>query len=130
VQAVVRPMLGGVRHIHLIDPLDYPQFVWLLSQAYLALSDSGGIQEEMPSLGRPALVMRENTERPEGVKAGVCKLVGTSPEVIYRTVTQLLDDPRAYAQFARRRNPFGDGKAAQRIVAALKDLPSKLSSAL
>ena len=119
VQAVVHPMLGRNRRIHLIDPLDYPQFVWLLSQAYLALSDSGGIQEEMPSLGRPALVMRENTERPEGVKAGVCRLVGTSAGVIYRTVTDLLDNKKAYATFARRRNPFGDGKAAQRIVAAL-----------
>jgi UDP-N-acetylglucosamine 2-epimerase (non-hydrolysing) len=121
VQAVVRPMLGNNPRIHLVDPLDYPQFVWLLSQAYLALSDSGGIQEEMPTFGRPALVMRENTERPEGVKAGVCKLVGTSAEVIYRTVTELLDDKRAYARFARRRNPFGDGKAAQRIVAALRN---------
>jgi UDP-N-acetylglucosamine 2-epimerase (non-hydrolysing) len=124
VQAIVRPMLEGIARIHLIDPLDYPRFVWLLSQAYLALSDSGGIQEEMPSLGRPALVMRENTERPEGVKAGVCKLVGTSAEVIYRTVVGLLDDQRAYARFSRRRNPFGDGKAAQRIIAALKDFPS------
>ena len=79
----------------------------------------------MPSLGRPALVMRENTERPEGVKAGVCKLVGTSAESIYRTVTELLDDKRAYARFARRHSPFGDGKAAQRIVAALKDFQSK-----
>lgn len=121
VQAIVRPMLGVQPRIHLIDPLDYPHFVWLLSQAYLALSDSGGIQEEMPSLGRPALVMRGNTERPEGVKAGVCKLVGTSAEVIYRAVTELLDNEKAYAAFARRRNPFGDGKAAARIVAALKD---------
>ena len=127
VQSVARPLLGGIERIHLIEPLDYPQFVWLLSQAYLALSDSGGIQEEMPSLGRPALVMRENTERPEGVKAGVCRLVGTSSEVIYRTVTELLDNPKAYAEFARRRNPFGDGKAAQKIVAALKHLPTAVS---
>jgi UDP-N-acetylglucosamine 2-epimerase (non-hydrolysing) len=117
-------MLGSIERVHLIDPLDYPQFVWLLNQAYLALSDSGGIQEEMPSLGRPALVMRENTERPEGVKAGVCKLVGTSAEVIYDTVTELLDNQKAYARFARRANPFGDGKAAQKIVAALKNLPA------
>ncbi len=121
VQSIVRPMLGGVERIHLVDPLDYPQFVWLLNSAYLALSDSGGIQEEMPCLGRPVLVMRENTERPEGVEAGVCKLVGTSAAVIYRTVTQLLDDRQAYARFSRRRNPFGDGKAGQKIVAALKD---------
>jgi UDP-N-acetylglucosamine 2-epimerase (non-hydrolysing) len=121
VRAIVHPMLGGHPRIHLIEPLDYPCFVWLLNQAYLALSDSGGIQEEMPSLGRPALVMRENTERPEGIKAGVCKLVGTSAQVIYRTVTELLDNKRAYAQYARRRNPFGDGHAAQRIVSALHD---------
>jgi UDP-N-acetylglucosamine 2-epimerase (non-hydrolysing) len=121
VQSIVRPMLGGMARIHLVEPLGYPQFVWLLNSAYLALSDSGGIQEEMPILGRPVLVMRENTERPEGVKAGVCKLVGTSADVIYRTVTELLDNKQAYARFSRRRNPFGDGKAAQRIVAALKD---------
>ena len=119
VRAIVQPLLGGVERIHLIDPLDYPQFVWLLNSSYLALSDSGGIQEEMPSLRRPALVMRANTERPEGVKAGVCKLVGTSADRIFRTVTELLDDPRAYARFARRRNPFGDGTAAKKIVAAL-----------
>ncbi len=124
VRAIVQPTLGGLERVHLIEPLDYPRFVWLLNSAYLALSDSGGIQEEMPSLGKPALVMRENTERPEGVKAGVCKLVGTSAEKIFRTVTQLLDDHRAYAQFARRPNPFGDGKAAQRIVAALRNFGS------
>lgn len=123
VRAIVHPMLGGNKRIRLIDPLDYPQFVWLLSHAYLALSDSGGIQEEVPSLGRPVLVMRENTERPEGVKAGVCKLVGTSADVIYTTVTELLDNTKAYSRFGKRRNPFGDGKAAQKIVAALRNLP-------
>lgn len=76
----------------------------------------------MPSLGRPVLVMRENTERPEGVKAGVCKLVGTSADVIYRTVTELLDSKKAYSQFRKRGNPFGDGNAAQKIVAALRNL--------
>lgn len=124
VRAVVMPLLGQHPRIRLIDPLDYPQFVWLLAQSYLALSDSGGIQEEMPSLGRPALVMRENTERPEGVNAGVCKLVGTSSKVIYRVVTELLDNKKAYARFERRRNPFGDGCASQKIVAALKKLHS------
>jgi UDP-N-acetylglucosamine 2-epimerase (non-hydrolysing) len=122
VQSVVRPMLAGIDRIHLIDPLEYPQFVWLLSSAYLGLTDSGGIQEEMPSLRRPVLVMRKNTERPEGLKAGVCKLVGTSAEMIVRTVGQLLDDQQAYARFTRRRNPFGDGRAAQRIVATLKHI--------
>lgn len=125
VRKIVQPMLGANPRIHLIDPLDYPQFVWLLSQAYLALSDSGGIQEEMPSLRRPALVMRENTERPEGVEAGVCKLVGTSADVIYKTVTELLDSKKAYARFSRHGNPFGDGHAARNIVAVLRGLRSK-----
>ena len=116
------PLLGSHARIHLIDPLDYPQFVWLLAQSYLALSDSGGIQEEMPSLGRPALVMRTNTERPEGVNAGVCKLVGTSSTLIYSTVRELLDNKLAYKKFARRVNPFGDGRASQKIVSALKKL--------
>ena len=122
VRKVVQPLLGAHPRIHLIDPLDYPQFVWLLSQAYLALSDSGGIQEEMPSLRRPALVMRENTERPEGVKSGVCKLVGTSGDFIYSTVTKLLDSKKAYARFGRRPTPFGDGHAARKIVDALHSL--------
>jgi UDP-N-acetylglucosamine 2-epimerase (non-hydrolysing) len=126
VRAIVMPLLGKHPRIRLIDPLDYPQFVWLLAQSYLALSDSGGIQEEMPSLGRPALVMRTNTERPEGVTAGVCKLVGTSSTVIYKTVTELLDNKQAYAKFARRRNPFGDGRASEKIVAALKNLHRRM----
>ena len=111
VQGPVRKTLEGIDRIHLIDPLEYPQFVWLLSKAYLALTDSGGIQEEMPSLGRPVLVMREKTERPEGVQAGVCKLVGTSTESIVSAVVRLLDDRRAYRRFAARHNPFGDGTA-------------------
>ncbi len=108
--------IGAIPRIHLIEPLKYWQFVWIMSQAYLALTDSGGIQEEMPSLGRPVLVMREKTERPEGLEAGVCQLVGTRPDAIQNAVVRLLDDKRAYRQFARRGNPFGDGKAAPRIV--------------
>jgi UDP-N-acetylglucosamine 2-epimerase (non-hydrolysing) len=128
VQSVVRPLLEGIDRIHLIDPLSYPHFVWLLSSAYLLLTDSGGIQEELGSLGRPVLVMREKTERPEGLQAGVCKLVGTSAEVIVRTVRHLLDDRKAYGRFAKRRNPFGDGKAAQKIVAALKHVVGQPAS--
>ncbi len=128
VQSVVRPLLEGIDRIHLIDPLAYPHFVWLLSSAYLLLTDSGGIQEELASLGRPVLVMREKTERPEGLQAGVCKLVGTSAEVIVRTVRHLLDDRKAYGRFAKRRNPFGDGKAAQKIVAALKHVVGQPAS--
>jgi UDP-N-acetylglucosamine 2-epimerase (non-hydrolysing) len=119
VRKPVRDSLCGVRRIHVIDPLEYLQFVWLMSQAYLVLTDSGGIQEEMPSLGRPVLVMRDKTERPEGVQAGVCQLVGTRPERIRSTVLRLLDDERAYRRFARHGNPFGDGKAAPRIATHL-----------
>jgi UDP-N-acetylglucosamine 2-epimerase (non-hydrolysing) len=112
----VRRILGGVPRIHLLEPLEYLPFVWLMNRAYLALTDSGGIQEEMPSLGRPVLILRDKTERPEGVQAGVCQLVGTRAASIQRAVTRLLDDPRAYRRFARRRNPFGDGQAARRIA--------------
>ncbi len=116
VHQLVWRSIGAVRGIHLIEPVDYLQFVWLMKQAYLVLTDSGGIQEEMPSLGRPILVMREKTERPEGLEAGVCQLVGTRPDAIRNAVVRLLDDKRAYQSFARRGNPFGDGKAAGRIV--------------
>ncbi|MFY9530681.1 MAG: UDP-N-acetylglucosamine 2-epimerase (non-hydrolyzing), partial [Candidatus Acidiferrales bacterium] len=112
----VHRSIGALRRIHLIGPVEYLQFVWLMTQAYLVLTDSGGIQEEMPSLGRPVLVMREKTERPEGIEAGVCQLVGTDPDIIQRAVLRLLDDKQAYRQFAQRQNPFGDGKAAPRIV--------------
>ena len=114
--------IGAIPRIHLIEPLEYLPFVWLMSQAYLVLTDSGGIQEEMPSLGRPVLVMRDKTERPEGLEAGVCQLVGTHPDLIRRVVIHLLDDIRAYRRFARRGNPFGDGKAAPRIVKHLARL--------
>lgn len=116
VREPVQRFIGALRRIHLIAPLEYLQFVWLMTQAYLVLTDSGGIQEEMPSLGRPVLVMREKTERPEGVEAGVCQLVGTHPDAIRRAVVHLLDDRGAYRQFGHRGNPFGDGKAAPRIV--------------
>lgn len=112
----VRKALGGVPRIRLIEPLAYLPFVWLMTRAYLVLTDSGGIQEEMPSLGRPVLVMREKTERPEGIEAGVCRLVGTDPERIHSAVVQLLDDDGLYRNFGSRSNPFGDGKAAVRIV--------------
>ena len=114
--------LGKLPHVHLIEPLEYLQFVWLMTQTYLVLTDSGGIQEEMPSLGRPVLVMRDKTERPEGIEAGVCQLVGTKPNTIRRAVVALLDDKRAYRHFRRKGNPFGDGKAAPRIVKHLTRL--------
>jgi UDP-N-acetylglucosamine 2-epimerase (non-hydrolysing) len=116
VRGPVWQSIGGIPRIHLIEPLEYLQFVRLMSHAYLALTDSGGIQEEMPSLGRPVLVMREETERPEGIQAGVCKLVGTHTGTIVNTVTRLLEDECCYHQFGRHVNPFGDGQAAPRIV--------------
>ena len=120
VRGPVYRSLGGLPRIHLIKPLEYIPFVWLMSKAYLVLTDSGGIQEEMPSLHRPVLVMREKTERPEGIRAGVCRLVGTQPDTIKKTVLQLLDNKAAYRKFGSRRNPFGDGKAATRIVRCLR----------
>lgn len=119
VRGPVWKRLGAVSRIHLLPPLEYLPFVWLMSRAYLALTDSGGIQEEMPSLKRPVLIMREKTERPEGIEAGVCQLVGTDEKVIYETVTRLLDDRGAYRSFARHPSPFGDGQAAKRIVREL-----------
>jgi UDP-N-acetylglucosamine 2-epimerase (non-hydrolysing) len=106
----------GNRNIHLIEPLPYLEFVAMMHRADLILTDSGGVQEEAPGLGKPVLVMRETTERPEGVKAGTVRLVGTSRDKIVRHASRLLKDPAAYAAMANRRNPYGDGRAAPRIV--------------
>lgn len=119
VREPVYRILGGVENIHLIEPLDYAHFVFLMKRAYLILTDSGGIQEEAPSLGKPVLVMREKTERPEAIEAGVAKLVGTKSERIFRETQRLLSDETEYETMAQAVNPFGDGKAAQRIVQIL-----------
>lgn len=124
VRGTVESLVTGVPRVHLIEPLEYVPFVWLMTQAYLALTDSGGIQEEMPSLGRPVLVMRDKTERPEGIEAGACVLVGTSEHRIRDEVVRLLDDACAYRRFACGANPFGDGAAAGRIVAHMHRLLS------
>ncbi|MBN3761856.1 UDP-N-acetylglucosamine 2-epimerase (non-hydrolyzing) [Burkholderia sp. Ac-20365] len=115
----VRDALNGVRNVHLIEPQDYAGFIRLLQCATLVLTDSGGVQEEAPALGKPVLVMRDTTERPEAIEAGTVQLVGTRRDTIVGAVTYLLDDPDARAAFARRVNPYGDGRASQRIVAAL-----------
>lgn len=120
VQKPVNEILAGQANIHLIPPLDYLPFVWLMDQSDLLLTDSGGVQEEGPSLGKPVLVMREVTERPEAVDAGTVKLVGTWKENITEGVERLLTDDEAYASMARAMNPYGDGKAAQRIVSRLE----------
>ncbi len=111
---------GGHADIHLIEPQDYLPFVFLMSRAYLIITDSGGIQEEAPALGKPVLVTRETTERPEAVAAGTARLVGTDPARLIAAAEQLLNDPEAYARMARAHNPFGDGRASERIVQALE----------
>jgi UDP-N-acetylglucosamine 2-epimerase (non-hydrolysing) len=119
VRAVMNAALGGLDNVALIEPLDYPHFARLLSLAEIMLTDSGGVQEEAPALGKPVLVMRETTERPEGVAAGTAKLVGTETTVIVTEMFKLLDDKHAYESMARAHNPFGDGHTARRIVELL-----------
>lgn len=116
VRAVAQELLGGQPRVHLIEPLDYLPFVHLMKKAYLVLTDSGGIQEEAPSLGKPVLVMREVTERPEAIAAGTALLVGNRYARIVDEVQRLLDDPAAHAAMAARANPYGDGRAAHRIA--------------
>jgi UDP-N-acetylglucosamine 2-epimerase (non-hydrolysing) len=118
VQEPVRRILGNHPRIQLISPLGYEDFVWLMDQSFFILSDSGGVQEEAPSLGKPVLVMRDTTERPEGVAAGTCRLVGTDPEVILREANLLLTSKSEYRRRSGLTNPYGDGNAAQRIVGA------------
>ncbi|WP_175691534.1 non-hydrolyzing UDP-N-acetylglucosamine 2-epimerase [Burkholderia anthina] len=115
VKRPVQRLLGNVPGIFLIEPQDYPSFVYLMKRAVLLVTDSGGVQEEAPSLGKPILVTRETTERPEAVTAGTVRLVGTDRATIVMEVNRLLDDSAAYASMARASNPYGDGKAAQRI---------------
>src|SRR5690606_32109115 len=120
VQKPVYELLGKVNNIHLIEPLSYPAFVWLMNQAYLIITDSGGVQEEAPSLGKPVLVMRDTTERPEAVEAGTVRLVGTEKEKIVSEATSLLTDNERYETMSGLHNPYGDGKACQRIAAFMK----------
>ena len=118
VRNVVMAQLDGLSRVHLIAPLDYLDFVWFMQRAYLILTDSGGVQEEAPYLGKPVLVMRDVTERPEAVQAGTVTLVGTDTQRILAEVNRLLDNPELHASFSRRINPYGDGLASQRIGAA------------
>lgn len=119
VQEPVRRLLGNLPNVHLIAPLDYLPFVYLMNQSYLIITDSGGIQEEAPSLGKPVLVIRDTTERPEAVSAGTVKLVGTDVKKIISETTVLLEDVTAYQSMAFAHNPYGDGFAAKRIVDVL-----------
>ena len=120
VQEPVNRILGDNPAVQLCSPAGYEDFVWSMNQAKFILSDSGGVQEEAPSLGKPVLVMRETTERPEGVTAGTCRLVGTDPEKILKEAAILLDDPAEYASRSSLQNPYGDGRAALRIREVLE----------
>lgn len=119
VHDVVHARLGNLDNVHLIAPLDYGHFVYLMMRAHVILTDSGGVQEEAPSLGKPVLVMRDVTERPEAVEAGTVQLVGTDTDRIVTAVSTLYDSDEAWSAFARRSNPYGDGMASERIVDAL-----------
>ena len=114
----------GLANVHLIEPVDYLPFLYLMDRSYIIVTDSGGIQEEAPSLGKPVLVMRDTTERPEAVEAGTVKLVGTSREAIVTEARRLLVDADAYATMSRAHNPYGDGQAVQRIVQAVCAFPA------
>lgn len=123
VREPVNRLLAGRPRIHLIDPVEYLPFVWLMNRAHLILTDSGGIQEEAPSLGKPVLVMRDTTERPEAVEAGTVILVGTDADRIVSSIGGLMRDADAYRRMSVAHNPYGDGRACRRIVDVLADLP-------
>ncbi len=119
VQEPVNRILGNIPNIHLIEPLDYLPFVHLMNQATIILTDSGGVQEEAPSLGKPVLVLRDTTERPEAVDIGTVKLVGTQSDTIIMEANHLLDDKASYEKMSKAHNPYGDGKAVERIIKGL-----------
>ena len=121
VQKPVHELLGDKPNIHLIAPLDYEPFIWLMDKSHIVLTDSGGIQEEAPGLGKPVLVMRDTTERPEAINAGTVKLVGTDNALIVNETQTLLDDKSAYAEMSRAHNPYGDGKACKRVIDFLSE---------
>jgi UDP-N-acetylglucosamine 2-epimerase (non-hydrolysing) len=120
VQMPVRNILSDLLNVHLLEPLEYRPFLFLMDRSYLILTDSGGVQEEAPSLGKPVLVMRNHTERPEAVRAGTVRLVGTDQKRIVREVRRLLHDRKTYATMSRAHNPYGDGKASGRIVRSIR----------
>jgi len=121
VQKPVKALLSDIENVHLIDPLQYEEFIYLMDKSYFIITDSGGVQEEAPSLGKPVLVMRDTTERPEAVEAGTVKLVGTNKEKIIKEAQKLIDDKFAYEKMSKAHNPYGDGEACEKIVRFLKD---------
>lgn len=122
VRSIVRKMLSNFDNIKLIEPVEYISFIWLMSKSTLILTDSGGIQEEAPSLGVPVLVMRDTTERPEAVQAGTVKLVGTCSDSIFNNTSQLLTNETAYLNMSQATNPYGDGQASQKIIQHIKNI--------
>ncbi len=121
VRGIVKQELSNISNIHLIEPLDYPSLIWVMEKSYFVLTDSGGIQEEAPTLGKPVLVMRDVTERQEGVEAGTAKLVGTNKEVILKEAFELLDNKEAYSKMAKAVNPYGDGTTSQQVLEVIKN---------
>lgn len=130
VQRPARTLLGSTANVVLAAPLEYEPFVWLMQRCDVVLTDSGGVQEEAPALGKPVLVLRDVTERPEALEAGTARLVGTNAQRIAAALEQLLGDPQAYQRMARARSPYGDGRAAERIVDALARALSEAGAAL
>jgi UDP-N-acetylglucosamine 2-epimerase len=130
VRKPVLELLGKEPRIHLIEPVGYRALVYLMKQSYCIFTDSGGIQEEAPSLGKPVLIMRDVTERPEVIEAGCARLVGTSAEAITKAGSELLNNPATYERMARVKNPFGDGKAAERIVDMLTEFQNSQRAAI
>jgi UDP-N-acetylglucosamine 2-epimerase (non-hydrolysing) len=119
-------MLSDIKNIHLIEPLEYDEFIYAMSKCYFILTDSGGVQEEAPSLGKPVLVMRDTTERPEGIEAGTVKLVGTDFRQIVNECEQLITNDGYYGRMSKAENPYGDGKAVERIVSFLAQKRSSI----
>ena len=122
VRGIADEILAGEERVHIIEPLEVFDFHNFLNQSYLILTDSGGIQEEAPSMGKPVLVLRDTTERPEGIAAGTLKLAGTNEETIYKMIYELLNDDVAYSEMANASNPYGDGHASERIADFIQNL--------
>ncbi len=122
VRKTVNPILSNLKNVQLIEPLDYPYLIWLMSKSYLVLTDSGGIQEEAPSLGKPVLVMRDVTERQEGIESGTAKLVGTNKDIIINEASKLLDNKDYYSSMANAVNPYGNGTTSKQIVDIYKEI--------
>ena len=121
VQKPVKGLLNGIDNVYLIEPLQYEQFIYMMNKSYFIITDSGGVQEEAPSLGKPVLVMRDTTERPEALEAGTVKLVGTNTELIIKEAQELIDDKKSYELMSKASNPYGDGHACEKVIKFIKE---------